>query len=274
MDREADSFELLSGLVEQGQRLIIRVRAETRRTADGGHVGAAAQGLSVLAEREIWVGAAKARYSNGKSKKAPRRARTNRVAKLQVRACTVQLPPPERMSGSVTMNLVHVTEIDAPEGQDPVDWKLYTTDPVATKEQVLLVVDRYRSRWVIEEYFKAIKTGCAYEKRQLGSRRALMNALAAFIPIAWTLLVLRQECRGPEGARSTALSHQQMQILRAVLRKPLPEDPSPRDVLLAVAALGGHVKNNGDPGWQVLGRGLERLLTYQVGWCAATKDQS
>jgi hypothetical protein len=41
-----------------------------------------------------------------------------------------------------------------------------TTEPIDTPEQILAVVDGYRHRWKIEELFKALKTGCAYEKRQ------------------------------------------------------------------------------------------------------------
>jgi hypothetical protein len=274
MDREADSFELISKLVEREQRLIIRVRAENRGTTDGGRVGEAASDTAVMAEREVSVNSRPARYTKGTSKSSPRPARTNRIAKLQVRACSVQLKAPDRLSSNpVAMNLVHVTEIDAPAGQEPVDWKLYTTDPIDTKEHVLLVVDRYRSRWVIEEFFKAIKTGCAYEKRQLMSRRALLNALAIFVPIAWTLLVLRQDSR-EQRPTTSALTALQLKVLRAVLRKPLPENPTAQDILLAIAALGGHIKSNGPPGWQVLGRGLQRLLAYEVGWNAATRDQS
>jgi hypothetical protein len=274
MDREADSFELLRGLLEQRQRLIIRVKAERRRTLDAGRVGEATQGLEVFAEREVALSTRKARGMKGTGKSSPRPARFERVAKIQVKACPVQLQPPDRSKlEPITMNLVHVSEVDPPDGQEPVDWKLYTTDPIETAEQVLLIVDRYRSRWVIEEYFKAIKTGCAYEKRQLGSKHALLNALAVFVPIAWTLLVLRQECRDQEPI-PTALTGPRLQVLRAVLRKPLPATPTARDVLLAIAALGGHIKQNGEPGWQVLGRGLERLLSYEVGWNAATRDQS
>jgi hypothetical protein len=39
-----------------------------------------------------------------------------------------------------------------------------------------------------------------------------------------------------------------------------------RDAMLGVAALGGHIKNNGDPGWQVLGRGFRRFLELEEGW--------
>ena len=39
--------------------------------------------------------------------------------------------------------------------------------------------------------------------------------------------------------------------------------------MLGVAGLGGHIKNNGDPGWIVLGRGLDKLLTIALGYLAA-----
>ena len=40
------------------------------------------------------------------------------------------------------------------------------------------------------------------------------------------------------------------------------------DAMLAVAALGGHLKRNGDPGWLVLGRGMHDLLVMELGWRA------
>jgi hypothetical protein len=45
--------------------------------------------------------------------------------------------------------------------------------------------------------------------------------------------------------------------------------------MLAVAALGGHLKNNGEPGWIVLGRGMEDLLLLEHGAAIALGcDQS
>ncbi|MBN2800274.1 MAG: transposase, partial [Deltaproteobacteria bacterium] len=37
--------------------------------------------------------------------------------------------------------------------------------------------------------------------------------------------------------------------------------PKLRDAMMAVASLGGFQKSNGEPGWLILGRGLEKLLT-------------
>ena len=65
----------------------------------------------------------------------------------------------KELPGQLAINVVHVRETDAPNGQEPIDWTLLTTEPVETDEQISRVVDFYRSRWLIEEYFKALKTG-------------------------------------------------------------------------------------------------------------------
>jgi hypothetical protein len=36
--------------------------------------------------------------------------------------------------------------------------------------------------------------------------------------------------------------------------------------MMAVASLGGHIKNNGDPGWMVIMRGLKNLNDLHAGW--------
>ncbi len=42
----------------------------------------------------------------------------------------------------------------------------------------------------------------------------------------------------------------------------LARHPTAHEALLAVAALGGHIKSNGPPGWLVLHRGFQDLLRY------------
>jgi IS4 transposase len=82
----------------------------------------------------------------------------------------------------------------------PVAWYLVTSESVDTVEQVEAVVDAYRARWVIEELFKALKTGCNFERRQLESSQSLRIALATFLPIAVQLLALRRAARAePDG---------------------------------------------------------------------------
>jgi hypothetical protein len=147
---------------------------------------------------------------------------------------------------------------------------LFTSEAVSSLAEATSVVDHYRARWVIEEFFKALKTGCAFEKRQLTTFDGLVRALAIFIPIAWRLLVLRSLGRAPrQRPARRVLDVEQLLLLRALLADrgySLPGNPSIRDAMLGIAALGGHIRNNGDPGWLVLGRGFTRFIEAEAIW--------
>jgi hypothetical protein len=153
---------------------------------------------------------------------------------------------------------------------------LFSSEPVNTLEEATEVVDHYRARWIIEEYFKALKTGCAFEKRQLTTFDGLVRALSIFVPMAWRLLVLRHLARVDHRVPvSRVFDAEQILLLCRLLAKrryELPRNPTIRDVMLGIAALGGHIKNNGDPGWLVLGRGLTRFSEAEEGWALAREE--
>jgi hypothetical protein len=123
--------------------------------------------------------------------------------------------------------------------------------------------------WWIEELFKALKTGCQIEKRQMESYEALRIALALFLPIAVRLLALRDAARTKPEQTCSALTASQLQLLRACGSKTLGATPTNHEVYMALAALGGHLRSNGPPGWIVLGRAYEKLLVLEQGWTAA-----
>ena len=128
------------------------------------------------------------------------------------------------------------------------------------------MIEAYRARWIIEEYFRALKQGCAYEKRQLENVHAIINALAIFVPIAWQLMALRNAARIDLDLPATkVLDRLKLQLLQRHPKLRLPPRPTSRDAMLAIAQLGGHIKNNGDPGWIVLGRGYDRMLMLEEG---------
>ena len=162
-------------------------------------------------------------------------------------------------------------EENPPEGEPPVEWFLYTTEPITTAEQQIAVVDYYRARWTIEEYIKALKTGCAFEKKQLQDYEALINLLATFAPIAYRMLLLRSEARRtPDEKATRVLSRNELDVLRARGRIKLSAEPTLREAHLAIAALGGYIKySKKDPGWLTLARGYEKLQTLTAGWVAA-----
>lgn len=278
MDREADSYALLANLASRGIRFVVRMKSPKRKV-HGEHetVGEALVHANVLAERKVPITAR--RRSPMPTIRRLHPERSSRVASLLISAARVTIQQPSSSyvgtPRTLTLHAVRIFEPAPPRGEPAVEWRLWTLEPIDSVDDVLAVIDDCRRRWLIEEYFKALKTGCSFEKRQLESVDALLNALAVFIPVAWRLLLLRTMARDqPQQPASRALTPTQLHCLDFALRKlgrpHLPKRPSTRDAMLGVAGLGGHISNNGDPGWIVLGRGYEKLLTIELGYLAAS----
>jgi hypothetical protein len=267
MDREADMFDLMAQAVRDGARFVIRGDKERALANEAGLVKALLAKTEPRAYREAEVGTRVAKRRELIESK-PGVSRKQRVAKLAVGSHSIEIRRPgtsKVAERSLKLNLIYVWEPSPPRGQAPVDWVLFTTEPVDTKAQLNAIVDYYRSRWVIEEFFKALKSGCSFEKRQLESFHALSNALAVFSAVAWRLLLARAISRAYPGARaSSVLSKVQLHLLthRLKLAKP---PATAQEALFAVARLGGHLKRNGEPGWQTLGRGFEKLILLEAG---------
>jgi hypothetical protein len=270
MDREADSYALLAGLADRGRDFVVRSFQDRVLVDQEARLRAVARTAKPSIRREVPL-SPRPKIPGPKGERHP--ARRFRIASLSIAAVAVELPRTSEAGGTgsarIGVNVIHVFEKRPPVGEAAVEWFLLTSLPIDTPAAVAFAVDCYRARWTIEEFFKALKTGCQYESRQLESADSLLNALAIFAPVAWRLLLLRHLARIDAKAPATAaLTAKQLQVLKAVAKKPLPPRPSVRDALLAVAALGGHLKSNGDPGWLVLGRGLHDLLLLEIGWRA------
>lgn len=279
MDREADDYALMCDMADKGDRFIIRENHDRLLACvpEGLPPGirkvkeALDTAVEGLCEREVSLSPRRKSSRTQQEKRHP--SRRARQARLRFSAMTVELlrpkNAPKSLPKSLRLNVVAVREIDPPEDQNPVDWWLFTREPIETAEQVLRIVDWYRARWTIEEFFKALKTGCSYEKRQLESLEGLEIALHLFLPIAVNLLNLRTTTRyASETLASEVLEEDFIEVLRATGRKNLPAMPTVRQVMLAIAALGGHLSQNKEPGWIVLIRGMETLNERVLGWRA------
>ncbi len=131
-------------------------------------------------------------------------------------------------SASLRLNVIHVFERRPPRDEPAVEWFLLTNLPIDSPEAIAFAVDCYRGRWVIEEFFKALKTGCQYERRQLESAHSLLNALAILAPVAWRLLLRRHLAQTDERAPATAaLTPKQLEVLHAVAKRPFLRNPRP-----------------------------------------------
>lgn len=270
MDRETDDYDILSELTASGFGFVVRGSYDRRLTEDL-RLKTFARQFDVRCKRDAELSARGTRRTAKQRRLHP--ARDARTAELTFAAQAVTLRRPDQSKAEhaeLTLNVVHVYEPAPPEGCDPIEWFLLTSEPIETAEQILQVVDDYRARWIIEEYFKALKTGCAYEKRQHETKHALLNALGLFIPIAWSLLQMRTLSRDEDAAKRPAddvLTPTQIQILRLKSNGRLSANPTVGEaVLLMARVFGGLQPSNGLPGWAVLGRAFEKLLMTEAGW--------
>jgi hypothetical protein len=274
MDQEADDYTLLAKLCERQIGFVVRADPKRRASGEGSVKDVLAKTPTTLF-RTVSL--------TPRGPRAKRGERPERSAELHVRWGAISLSRnqyAESELDEITLNAVHVFEPEPPANEQPIEWMLFTSEPIASLEDATTIVDHYRARWVIEEYFKALKTGCAFERRQLTSYDALVRALALFVPLAWRLLLLRHLGRAAEiQPASVIFDAEQLLLLNLMLkrrRRPqLPPVPTARDAMLGIAALGGHIKNNGDPGWIVLGRGHAKFSEAEEGWrLARGSDQS
>jgi hypothetical protein len=284
MDREADDYLLLEMLSEQ--RFVIRSRHNRNVTPQG--CSAPLPLTKVLADmdgetfRDVRLSKRRP-HTFGASKKLEINqrfpAREARLATLKYRVGTVALQKPSYLTADsapreLIVNVVQVYEPKPPKNEQRIEWTLLTSESVSTEEEVARVVDIYRARWLIEELFKALKTGCAYESRQLESAHALMNALGVFLPIAWSLLRLRAVSRTNPAAPATAvLTEVQLKLLPHLFDGKPPPIRNAGEAMLAVAQRAGHFKHNGPPGWQTLARGFEDLLIAEIGYRVAKAEK-
>lgn len=274
-DREADDYLTFCGFVDSGIRFVFRAAYDRKVVYNElpdylFHVAAEAQ---VMCEREVSICIRKKKILPGRGNTHPER--TARIAKLGISAKKIEIPRPKGNSpnplpATLELNFVRVFELAPPAGESPIEWMLITLEPIETAEDLLQVVDIYRARWVIEEYFKALKTGCAFEKRGLESYSAILNTLALLAPIAAKVYNLKILGRiDPQKSSQCVITQIQIKILSHITSHDEKSLTTLGGAMLAIAALGGHIKYNGPPGWQVLIRGFEKLLQLEQGWIMA-----
>lgn len=280
-DAEGDFFELFASLHTQRARFVIRAGQLDRVVTVDGEPRALRQVVDEIVPktwREVTLSERKyvRKVNIAQRRRHPERAA--HTAKLAVGAARVVLEKSrytDVRAEPFELTVLRVWEPKPPRGQPPVEWVLLTTEDATSSKALERIVEIYRKRWTIEEYFKALKSGCSLEKRQVESYDALCKVLALFVPIAYRLLLLRGLERTDSTTPATkAFSPIDLHLMeQAPSNRTLPPAKTIADALLHVARLGGHIRNNGRPGWQTLAWGYEKLLTMRLGWEIAMESK-
>lgn len=201
-----------------------------------------------------------------------------RTAQVEVRQGAIGLPVPKdcgcyaRECGItfMTMNVVEVREVNVPPGVAPLRWVLLTSHDTSTFDQAWRVIEYYEKRPLIEEFHKALKTGCRLEERQYRTARRLEALTAVLSVVAVRLLQLKSVARvDPERPAEQVVPKRWIHMLACVRksRKPI---RTVRDFFRGLAGLGGFLgrKHDGEPGWITLWRGFEKLNLLLRGYDA------
>jgi hypothetical protein len=261
VDRGADSFEFLG--YAWGEHDFFVMRSKVNRVIRRGHdadgqkdyLHTYARTLPLQGQRQVLVSA--------------RPGQPERTARVAVAFAAVLLWPPHVRRGlyekrPLPLWVVRVAEVNPPKGVKPLEWILLTNRPVTNLQDACERIDWYECRWVIEEYHKAQKTGCAIEDLQFSSSGALKPMIALLSVVAVKLLNLREASRRPDAKERRAkelVDERYIEVLSAWRYKKRRVDLTVHDFFYALARLGGHQNRKGDhrPGWLVLWRGWMTL---------------
>ncbi len=199
-----------------------------------------------------------------------------RTATLEVSAVSVTYNPPHqrgkwvRQCGirEIPMNVVVVQEVDAPEGVKPIRWILLTSLPVQTFEDAWQVISDYENRWLIEEYHKVLKTGCAIENHALRTADRLEPLIALISVIGIRLIQLKLLGRSQKEAKAaTHVPSSWLKCLKLARPKLHITGMTVYAFFRELAKLGGFLgrKGDGEPGWQTVWHGYKKLQSLLDG---------
>ena len=265
-DREGDIYEVFAeAQPEEGRRKaewIIRAQHDRAVCVGDGH-------------SQLWTQLeCSAKLGTLEVNVPPSPQRKGRRAKLSVQALTIQPRIPYRPEGklpAVKFSAVLVREIHPPAGEEPIEWLLLTSLPVDTLAEASRVVEYYGCRWMIEVFFRVLKTGCQVEELQLEKVERLRPCLAVKMIVAWRILFVTWMGRTyPNLSCEVIFAPEEWKSVWSVERSQrLPrKPPTLQEFIAMVASLGGHLgrTQDGDPGSQTMWIGMQRMHDFARAW--------
>lgn len=275
-DRECDIYGFYVGRPEHFD-FVVRA-AQDRALEDGTCLKQTAADWPGLVCCNVAVAARPASAKGG-----PQAART---AHVEVRAGLITLLRPRSASrdlpARVTLGLVEIIEVGAPDGVEPLVWRLLTTLSVATAEDALEVVRIYRLRWRIEEVFRVLKKdGLDLEASQVTEAARLFNLAACGLIASVRILQLTDARDGSVRPATDLIEARQIApvaIIGASLegRTARQHNPWAKGTLAwlawVVARLGGWNCYYREPGPKTMANGWRRLAERLA--CVDILDQA
>jgi hypothetical protein len=207
--------------------------------------------------------------------------RKPRTAELAIRFAPVTLCRPDRaardLPKTIDVMMVDVREVSAPPGDsEPIHWQLLTTHEVSNPGEARRIVDLYRMRWTIEEFFRTLKTGSFnIEDADISEPQVMMKlAVAAAITAVPVMQLVKARDGTTEQLLADAFDPEDQPILEALSLRlegatARQKNPHPKESLSfacwVIARLGGWTGYYGKPGPKIISRGLYDFQRIKYG---------
>ena len=207
--------------------------------------------------------------------------RKARETGLAVRFSPVELCKPQNgaardLPKTIALILVDVREVATPEDGEPIHWRLLTTHSVTGLSEARRIVDLYRMRWTIEEFFRTLKTaGFDIEEADIGEPQVMAKFVTAATVAAVTVMQLVKARDGTTDQQlADAFEPDDQPILEAVSARlegktARQKNPHPKGSLAfaawVIARLGGWTGYYGKPGPKVMRWGLDDFQRIKFG---------
>lgn len=274
-DRGADVFEYLDHKHQRAEFYVVRA-AQNRciEVEKDGQTASTklfdyAEALPTLGQREVSVPA--------------RAGQAARTARVRVAAGPLRLLPPRQPRGEhrrepLDVWVVQVKEIDPPAGVEALEWVLLTNVAVCNLEEACVRIAWYSCRWIVEEFHKAIKTGCDIEALGFHTEERLEPVIALLSVVGVFLLHLRDWSRREDAKQRPArevVPYLWVQVLSRWRHQHVDPEWTVHDFFYALARLGGHQNRKGDgmPGWITIWRGWTKLQAMIAGAAAVEVER-
>jgi hypothetical protein len=214
--------------------------------------------------------------------------RKERTAQLAFRYAPVEVRKPKSgaapdLPATVSLTLLDIREMTTPEQGEPIHWRLITTHTIDKPGTARMVLDFYRRRWIIEDYFRTLKTaGFDIEAAELEDPDAMVRFVGA---IAVTGVIVLQLVRARDGGTDQMLQEafdpDDQPLLEAISAKlegrtQRQKNPHPKGTLAyaawVIARLGAWDGYYGKPGPKVMRLGLQDFQLIKYGHQLGTKN--
>jgi hypothetical protein len=214
--------------------------------------------------------------------------RRARSAELALRYAPVAVRKPKNgaapdLPASTALTLLDIRETGVPAQGEPIHWRLITTHTIESPAKARMMLDFYRRRWIIEDYFRTLKTaGFDIEAAQIENPDTMARLVGA---VAVTGVTVLQLVRARDGTTDQLLQEAfdpaDQPLLEAISaelegKTQRQKNPHPKGTLAyaawVIARLGAWDGYYGKPGPKVMRIGLQDFQMIKYGHHLCQRD--